>query len=84
MSTNTDSRYLEMLLIIYQTFKLVFLLYYSLRDCKITDEGFEALASTHLTHLKELDLSHNKLRNPGIKLISTALENPNCKLEILQ
>nr|XP_055053844.1 NACHT, LRR and PYD domains-containing protein 3-like [Misgurnus anguillicaudatus] len=36
---------------------------------------------SHLTHL---DLSHNNLRDSGVKLISDVLENPDCKLKKLK
>ncbi|XP_073719318.1 protein NLRC3 isoform X2 [Misgurnus anguillicaudatus] len=58
-----------------------------LRDCKITDEAYADLVSTLKSNpspLKELDLSQNVLRIPGIKHLSSVLENPNCKLEILR
>lgn len=57
-----------------------------MRDCGITDEGCVALASalrSNPSHLKELDLSGNKLRNTGVKRLSDELENSDCNLEIL-
>uniref|UniRef100_A0A8C2CK96 Si:dkey-23k10.2 n=1 Tax=Cyprinus carpio TaxID=7962 RepID=A0A8C2CK96_CYPCA len=58
-----------------------------LRNCTIAEEGCAALVSTltsNPSHLRELDLSQNKLRSLWIKKLSTALEKPDCKLEILR
>ncbi|XDV33191.1 hypothetical protein PO909_003714, partial [Leuciscus waleckii] len=54
--------------------------------CGVTDEGCAALASalrSNPSHLRELDLSENKLGDSGVKLFSAGLANPHCKLEIL-
>ncbi|CAM4548236.1 unnamed protein product [Leuciscus chuanchicus] len=58
-----------------------------LRECGVTDEGCAALASalrSNSSHLRELDLSFNKLGDSGVKLFSAGLENPHCKLEKLR
>ncbi|XP_073716390.1 NACHT, LRR and PYD domains-containing protein 3 isoform X4 [Misgurnus anguillicaudatus] len=57
-----------------------------LRYCDVTDEGCAALASAlrSNTHLRDLDLSYNNLRDSGVKLICDGLKNPNCKLEKLR
>ncbi|XDV46650.1 hypothetical protein PO909_014503 [Leuciscus waleckii] len=55
--------------------------------CGVTDEGCVALASalrSNPSHLRDLDLSGNKLGDSGVKLFSAGLANPHCKLEILR
>ncbi|XP_039541185.1 ribonuclease inhibitor-like [Pimephales promelas] len=59
---------------------------YRLIDCGVTDEGCVALASalrSNPSHLRELNLSENKLGDSGMKQISDLLANPHCKLEKL-
>ncbi|XP_056612998.1 protein NLRC3-like isoform X3 [Triplophysa dalaica] len=54
--------------------------------CNITNEGCVALTSalrSNPSHLRHLDLSLNNVEDSGVKLISTVLENPHCKLETL-
>ncbi|XP_073719510.1 NACHT, LRR and PYD domains-containing protein 3-like [Misgurnus anguillicaudatus] len=57
-------------------------------SCNITDEGCvaltSALRSNPSSHLRDLDLSYNKLTYSGVKLISDVLKNPDCKLETLK
>ncbi|KAI7789516.1 NACHT, LRR and PYD domains-containing protein 12-like isoform X2 [Triplophysa rosa] len=55
-----------------------------LKSCGITHEGCAALAfalRSNPSHLRELDLSGNAIRNSGVKLLSDELGNPLCKLE---
>ncbi|XP_077080938.1 NACHT, LRR and PYD domains-containing protein 3-like isoform X2 [Siphateles boraxobius] len=55
-------------------------------NCGVTDEGCAALASalrSNPSHLRELNLTWNKLGNRGVKLLSDGLKDPHCKLEIL-
>ncbi|XP_016117109.1 NACHT, LRR and PYD domains-containing protein 3-like [Sinocyclocheilus grahami] len=57
-----------------------------LRDCGVTDEGCAALASalrSNPSHLRELDLTGNKLGASGVKRLSDGLKDPRCKLEKL-
>uniref|UniRef100_A0A8C1QU81 NACHT domain-containing protein n=1 Tax=Cyprinus carpio TaxID=7962 RepID=A0A8C1QU81_CYPCA len=57
-----------------------------LRGCDMTDEGCSALTSalkSNPSHLRELDLSENKLGDSGFENISNLLMIPQCKLEIL-
>ncbi|XP_072893373.1 NACHT, LRR and PYD domains-containing protein 3-like isoform X2 [Hemitrygon akajei] len=51
----------------------------------LTDSGAEDLVSTLSTNpsLTELVLSGNKLGDSGVKLVSTALRNPECKIQRL-
>ncbi|XP_059849532.1 NACHT, LRR and PYD domains-containing protein 3-like [Hypanus sabinus] len=51
----------------------------------LTDSGAEDLVSTLSTNtsLTELDLSANKLGDSGVKLVSAALRNPECKIQKL-
>ncbi|XP_058632603.1 NACHT, LRR and PYD domains-containing protein 3-like isoform X4 [Onychostoma macrolepis] len=57
-----------------------------LSHCGVTDEGCAALSSAlrSNSHLKELDLSDNKLGAAGLTLISDGLKDPRCKLEKLK
>ncbi|XP_036421421.1 LOW QUALITY PROTEIN: NLR family CARD domain-containing protein 3-like [Colossoma macropomum] len=54
--------------------------------CNITYEGCATLASalrSKTSHLRDLNLSGNKLGDLGVKLLSAGLGNPHCKLETL-
>ncbi|XP_056335757.1 NACHT, LRR and PYD domains-containing protein 3-like [Danio aesculapii] len=58
-----------------------------LKYCGVTAEGCAALASvlrSNSSLLTELDLSVNKVGDSGVKLLSDALKDPHCKLEILR
>uniref|UniRef100_UPI00398F58C8 NACHT, LRR and PYD domains-containing protein 3-like n=1 Tax=Pristiophorus japonicus TaxID=55135 RepID=UPI00398F58C8 len=52
----------------------------------LTDSCAEDLSSALSTNrsLTVLDLSHNKLGDSGVKLLSTALRNPDCKIQELE
>ncbi|KAL0970631.1 hypothetical protein UPYG_G00244790 [Umbra pygmaea] len=58
-----------------------------LSGCGITEKGCAALVSalrSNPSHLKELDLSNNDLKDSGVKMISALLEDPQCRLETLR
>ncbi|KAI5625725.1 NACHT, LRR and PYD domains-containing protein 12 isoform X1, partial [Silurus asotus] len=60
---------------------------YRLVYCGVSDEGCAALASalrSNPSHLRELNLSGNKVGDSGVKCLSAVLENLYCKLEILR
>ncbi|XP_072892244.1 NACHT, LRR and PYD domains-containing protein 3-like [Hemitrygon akajei] len=56
-----------------------------LNDVGLTVSGAEDLASTLSANctLTELNLSYNKLKDSGVKLVSEALGNPECKIQRL-
>ncbi|XP_059816980.1 NACHT, LRR and PYD domains-containing protein 3-like [Hypanus sabinus] len=56
-----------------------------LGDVGLTDSGVEDLASALSTNtsLTELDMSENKLGDSGVKNVSAALRNPECKIQKL-
>ncbi len=60
---------------------------YRLSDCGVTDEGCAALASalrSNPSHLRDLNLSGNKLGASGVNLLSEGLKDLHCKLEELK
>uniref|UniRef100_W5LVP7 NACHT domain-containing protein n=1 Tax=Lepisosteus oculatus TaxID=7918 RepID=W5LVP7_LEPOC len=57
-----------------------------MRDCGLPERYCEDLASVFQSQhssLRELELSDNKLGDSGVKLLSAALRDPNCKLTTL-
>ncbi|XP_064819761.1 NLR family CARD domain-containing protein 3-like [Oncorhynchus masou masou] len=58
-----------------------------LSGCLVTEEGCASLVSalrSNPSHLREVDLSNNDLKDSGVKLLSDGLGNPHCKLETLR
>ncbi|XP_062865949.1 NACHT, LRR and PYD domains-containing protein 12-like [Trichomycterus rosablanca] len=56
-------------------------------NCDLTEKSCEVLSSVlslNSSSLKHLNLNRNKLKDSGVKLLSAGLENPHCKLEILE
>uniref|UniRef100_A0A3B3CFP7 NACHT LRR and PYD domain-containing protein n=1 Tax=Oryzias melastigma TaxID=30732 RepID=A0A3B3CFP7_ORYME len=58
-----------------------------LSNCNLSERSCAALysvLSSQSSRLRVLDLSNNNLQNLGVKLLSSGLESPDCKLETLR
>uniref|UniRef100_A0A673I519 Uncharacterized protein n=1 Tax=Sinocyclocheilus rhinocerous TaxID=307959 RepID=A0A673I519_9TELE len=64
-----------------------FLFIFSLCGCSITEKQCLSLSSalrSNLSHLRELDLSENELKNTGVNHLCDVLKDSHCKLERLR
>ncbi|KAI2647402.1 NACHT, LRR and PYD domains-containing protein 12 [Labeo rohita] len=55
----------------------------STRPLKVCCDIWHKALSSNPSHLRELDLSYNHPGDPGVKLLSEKLKDPNCKLDKL-
>ncbi|KAK7168409.1 hypothetical protein R3I94_002469 [Phoxinus phoxinus] len=58
---------------------------FRLSGCMVTEKGCAALASalsSNPSHLRELDMSYNHPGESGVKLLSDAMNHPDCKLNV--
>ncbi|XP_076732428.1 protein NLRC3-like [Maylandia zebra] len=67
-------------------FVIVYLLFFRLSHCDLSERSCEALASglsSQTSNLRQLDLSNINLKDSGVKLLSEGLKSPRCTLETL-
>lgn len=64
-----------------------FLRLHRLSNSRLSDVHCEVVASalrSNPSHLRELEMSVNKLQDSGVKLLCAGLESLNCRLETLE
>uniref|UniRef100_A0AAY5EC85 NACHT domain-containing protein n=1 Tax=Electrophorus electricus TaxID=8005 RepID=A0AAY5EC85_ELEEL len=65
---------------------LLYLLFYRLSGCGLTEESCKSLTSVLQTEnsLRELEMNNNDLHNSGVEQLCAGLKSSHCKLEILR
>ncbi len=66
---------------------ICFVLFHRLCGCHFTAQSCESLSSALQSSnsvMRELDLSNNDIQDPGVRLLSDGLKNPNSRMELLR